>query len=112
MFNVVKYVGTRQGAGARVERVHSCGSITPLDPRHDLHNHSPTGFNWGYGGSGPSQLALALLADVFGDEIAESIYHDYKWSVIALIEADTWETTPDEIRRWRAERAALPFDPR
>ena len=30
-----------------------------LDPRFDLWNHSPTGFEWGYGGSGPAQLALA-----------------------------------------------------
>ena len=26
-------------------------------------NHSATGFEWGYGGSGPSQLALALSLD-------------------------------------------------
>jgi hypothetical protein len=29
--------------------------------------NSPTGFGWGYGGSGPAQLALALLADSLGD---------------------------------------------
>ena len=34
----------------------------PLDPRLDLCSHSPSGFEWGYGGSGPAQLALALLA--------------------------------------------------
>ena len=39
----------------------------PLDPRFDLWNHSPTGFEWGYGGSGPAQLALALLADHFAN---------------------------------------------
>ena len=27
-----------------------------LDPRFDLAMHSPTGFAWGYGGSGPAQL--------------------------------------------------------
>jgi Family of unknown function (DUF6166) len=26
-----------------------------------LWNHSPDGFNWGYEGSGPAQLALAIL---------------------------------------------------
>lgn len=31
-----------------------------LDPRFDLRFHSPDGFEWGYGGSGPAQLALAL----------------------------------------------------
>lgn len=29
----------------------------------NVRNHSPDGFNWGYGGSGPSQLALAILID-------------------------------------------------
>lgn len=37
----------------------------PLDPRLDLQNHSPTGFAWGYNGSGPAQLALAILAHHF-----------------------------------------------
>ena len=54
---------------------HRCGHAAdvtvngkPLDPRLDLWNHSPTGFQWGYGGSGPAQLALALLADYLGDD--------------------------------------------
>ena len=39
-----------------------------LDLRLDLHNHSPDGFEWGYCGSGPAQLALAILADHLGDD--------------------------------------------
>ena len=34
-----------------------------LPSRLDLANHSPDGLNWGYSGSGPAQLALAILAD-------------------------------------------------
>jgi hypothetical protein len=26
-----------------------------------IRNHSPNGFNWGYAGSGPSQLAIAIM---------------------------------------------------
>ena len=33
----------------------------PLPLRLEVRNHSPTGFEWGYAGSGPSQLALAML---------------------------------------------------
>lgn len=35
----------------------------PLHPglSQQLRNHSPDGFAWGYGGSGPAQLALAVL---------------------------------------------------
>jgi hypothetical protein len=35
----------------------------PLDPQpsQQVSNHSPDGFAWGYAGSGPAQLALAIL---------------------------------------------------
>lgn len=41
----------------------------PIDPAHSqkVWNHSPDGFAWGYGGSGPAQLALAILL-LFADE--------------------------------------------
>lgn len=34
-------------------------------------NKSPTGFNWGYAGSGPSQLAFAIALELFDDLKAE-----------------------------------------
>lgn len=37
-------------------------------------NHSPDGFNWGYEGSGPAQLALAILLDLTHDQ-SFSIVH-------------------------------------
>lgn len=35
---------------------------------HALVRHSPDGFSWGYGGSGPSELALNLIINALGDE--------------------------------------------
>jgi hypothetical protein len=72
-----------------------------LRPRLDLANHSPTGFSWGYGGSGPAQLALALLADHFGphnkDE-ARRRYQDFKFAAIArLPQNDPWCLTSKDI---------------
>ncbi|MBT9252140.1 MAG: hypothetical protein KM296_00220 [Brockia lithotrophica] len=32
-------------------------------PLHHVERHSPTGFEWGYGGSGPADLALSILHD-------------------------------------------------
>ena len=51
------------------------GRTYELNPRLDLANHSPSGFEWGYGGSGPSQTALAILADWFSDrsKITEAV---------------------------------------
>jgi hypothetical protein len=39
-----------------------------LKPDHSqkIVNHSPDGFAWGYGGSGPAQLALAVCMRLFG----------------------------------------------
>ena len=55
-----------------------------LDPRLDLRNHSPTGFGWGYCGSGAAQLALALAADALGDEQrAIELYQEFKFRCVA-----------------------------
>lgn len=59
----------------------------PLDPKpsQSVHNHSPDGFNWGYGGSGPSQLALAIVLKIKG---SPADYQDFKWQTIANIPQD------------------------
>ena len=78
------------------------GVETELTPDRSLkvRNHSPTGFNWGYGGSGPAQLALALLLDVMGYESsAETHYMDFKDKVVAGW-GDEWEITEVEILSW------------
>jgi hypothetical protein len=76
-------------------------SVYSLTPRASqrLFNHSPDGFNWGYGGSGPAQLALAILLDLFGDDsLALSWYQPFKWAVIArLPQGMPWKLTSGEI---------------
>jgi hypothetical protein len=69
-----------------------------LDPRLDLWNHSPTGFEWGYGGSGPAQLALAILADHLGDgEEAVNMHQRFKWNVVAELPRKHWTLTSREV---------------
>ena len=69
-----------------------------LNPRLDLWNHSPTGFEWGYCGSGPAQLALAILADHCGnDQQAFNFHHRFKWAVIAELPRRSWTLTSQEI---------------
>jgi hypothetical protein len=69
-----------------------------LNPRFDLWNHSPTGFEWGYVGSGPAQLALAILADHFFDEEqALNLYQRFKCAVIAELPHRGWTLTSDQI---------------
>ena len=71
-----------------------------LNPRWDRWNHSPTGFEWGYCGSGPAQLALAILADhCQDDERALNFYQRYKWAVIAELPHREWILTTEDIDR-------------
>lgn len=81
-----RYVGTRTPltveewrergfAGEPVDlnggRIRDTGVFVVTDTgvdrlRHHV-RHSPTGFEWGYGGSGPAELARCILIDVLGD---------------------------------------------
>ena len=51
-------------------------------------NHSPDGFNWGYGGSGPAQLALGILLELYPRAIALRYYQKLKNDIIARIPID------------------------
>src|SRR3989304_1690171 len=91
------YHGVRKESGA-VVTVTEGNVISKLNPRFDLRNHSPTGFEWGYGGSGPAQLALAILADHFGnDDYAQKLYQDFKFRTIGRLNADEWTLTTQDI---------------
>ena len=71
-----------------------------LPPRHDLRNHSPDGLNWGYAGSGPAQLALAVLPDALGsDRRALDHYQAFKRKAIAPLEGDEWEISQEDVLR-------------
>ena len=86
------------------------GTPLPLKPSLALRNHSPSGFQWGYGGSGPSQLAHALLLDRFktlGKESEENmrfldnIYQAFKRDIISALEIDKpWRISLAEIDEW------------
>lgn len=56
------------------------GKELPLGPSLKLRRHSPTGFQWGYAGSGPAQLSLALLlAAGVQTQDAEDLYQAFKF---------------------------------
>jgi hypothetical protein len=66
------------------------GKTLDLEASLKIVNHSPTGFCWGYAGSGPAQLALAILLDHFNGDRARalSLYQDFKFKVIARLPMD------------------------
>jgi hypothetical protein len=69
-------------------------------------NHSLTGFEWGYGGSGPAQLAGAILLDLTGDpEIADLKHQQFKGRFIELASEAGFILTETQIR---SRRDSLP----
>lgn len=82
--------------------------------------HSPDGFETGYGGSGPADLSLSILADVFGDTnrkvhifkglvpgLAWDLHQDFKWECIArypLLVGESYELLEERIKSWAAKK--------
>lgn len=62
--------------------------------------HSPTGMEWGYGGSGPSDLARSILADFAGIKVADMFYQQFKWDFIAKQPKKGFQISGQEILDW------------
>lgn len=89
--------------------------------------HSPAGFNWGYGGSGPSELARCILLDHLGElavcecegsgrnpeggwcwicsgdgtRLLPHIYQSFKEEFVARWPMDeSWQITAREVDEW------------
>lgn len=69
-------------------------------------HHSPSGFNWGYGGSGPADLALNILLRFTDKETAWRHHQDFKWEFIAKIQDQGARIKGETIKRWLTERQA------
>lgn len=67
--------------------------------------HSPTGFEWGYGGAGPADLAYSILVDYLGDATrAEALHQTFKRAFIAPLDrSSSWTIEDVAIAHWLAE---------
>ena len=91
------YHGRRTEHGCAVD-VEENGEVSLLNPRNDLRNHSQE-FEWSYAGSGPAQLALALAADVLGDDdLAQEVYQRLKFRLVGGLPHEGWMLTEARIR--------------
>jgi hypothetical protein len=98
------YYGDKSNSPAGPQDVfcHTDQGEKRLDPRpsQKLFNHSPDGFQWGYGGSGPAQLALAILLDFTCDsQRSLHIHQDFKRDKIAGL-GEKFILTDGEIQNW------------
>lgn len=101
----IAYFGTNTGPGTqRVKIKHSNGNTTFLKQR--IVRHSPDGFQWGYGGSGPADLALNMLYDYLlrthrrkARSVANNLHQSFKWAFVAR-QGKELSVTGDAIEEW------------
>src|SRR6056297_1472047 len=111
----VVYVGYRRRGRAVVEKQPGQEQVTPQQSL-ELANHSPSGFSWGYSGSGPAQLALALLLDYTGNEdVALAHYTAFKNRVVSQLDCSHpegyWRLTGTDIEYALRELSDKPVVP-
>ena len=73
---------------------------TDTNVPHKKVRHSPTGFEWGYGGSGPADLALNILLMFIPERLADELYQEFKWDVISHIPKSGAEISEESVRAW------------
>lgn len=76
-------------------RIYINGILLKPDKSQGIVNHSPDGFSYGYMGSGPSQLALAMCIRFFGEDKAREVYMQFKHDVIAKLPQGKFEEEID-----------------
>ncbi|WP_257300567.1 DUF6166 domain-containing protein [Haloarchaeobius sp. FL176] len=99
--HTVVYLGYRKRGKSIVKKQPDGERLTPARSL-ELVSHSPTGFEWGYGGSGPAQLAHALLLDYTDDaEIAMAHYIEFKNRVVSQLDCSApggrWRLSASDI---------------
>jgi hypothetical protein len=96
---------------------------TATNVPHLVVHHSPTGFEWGYGGSGPADLALNIV-EIFlnrmgyagermkcydGDcfKLAWRLHQDFKWKFVANADRDNAIISYNAIMAYMEEKVSI-----
>ncbi len=97
MYNITGEVETR--------KVRINGKL--LSPEHSIKvfPHSPDGFAWAYSGSGPAQLALAILLTCTTEEDAVRLHQTFKGDFIARLPNDDF-SYGIHIEEWLEDHGA------
>lgn len=92
-------IGVRDN-GPKVMVARRDGSVKPLPTLLNEIGHSPDGFEWGYGGSGPSQLAYAIVRLFLSTREARRHYQDFKNRFIIGAPEAGFELDGAAVRAW------------
>lgn len=69
---------------------------------------SPTGFEWGYGGSGPYDLSLSIMTDFLGERPSGRLHDAFYRDVVRKLPREgTWRLMGEALDLWLAKQAGL-----
>lgn len=95
-----RYVATRDPDGRCRVEVEAPYARYPLA---HVARHSPPGWEWSCSGSGPSDTALCILADLLGWEPAGALYHQFKEDFVAPAPRAGFVLEPVALAAWLEE---------
>lgn len=97
MKEIIKFNGHNISQGI-VNCHYSDGTIELLPLYLEHYNRSPTGFSWGYAGSGPHQLAFSILFHYTNNKDFSTTHaHDLVVDFICQLSGDAWELPIEEL---------------
>lgn len=84
---------------------HSASGIRSNVPR-TIYKHSPTGYNFGYGGSGPADFALNVCMQLVHADAAYDHYQEFKSKFVAVgdSQAERLVIPRADAEQWFIER--------
>lgn len=93
-------------------------------PLHNADRQHSMGFEWGYGGAGPSALAVSILSDYYGltdenfwerdsDNTIQPWQYYYRTFLDDIVKKlsrteEQWELTSEDIKKWMETKE--PYD--
>lgn len=98
MADTVKDIPCQRAPGHEAPGREAGGALVALEQRFIV--HSPDGFEWGYGGSGPADLALNVLALYVPPPEAWRLHQRFKAAFIAPMPRAGGVLRTKEILEW------------
>lgn len=92
-----RYVLRRRATGPQLCVVETPGQADRILEHRKHHSEN---IEWGYGGSGPTDLARSIVADVTGEEEpAPVVYQAVKWELVAPLPESGGVVLERDVRR-------------
>jgi len=82
------------------------GKVLSPHKSQRFRNHSPDGFAWGFAGSGPAQLALAILLETSPVQMALAYYQRFKSEFLVNLDRANFEIEVD-IKTWLRKQVEM-----